>query len=216
MINSLILYVPILFAAVMCSVKDEKNQVPYFEGKIVLENEFIIKVDKAEIRDLKKLYGSRTEFFLKEGNILERYDGGEVLESWYLMRENKLYEKKHNPDTLYWSDCGLPGQKILKIEINPKKEKILGIECDELITYYGHKKTFYYFNSDTLGINPDWYKKFTITNKNISSLRMKAACLKYKIEYADFIITGTATSISHQNLNDDLFAIPEHKILIRQ
>jgi hypothetical protein len=203
-----------MFALVSACSNEQKDPVHYFEGKITFENEFVIKTDKVDRRYLEELFGLRTESFMKEGNFFERYDGGYMLEQVYLKEENRTYYKKDHSDTLYWLDASLPGQKIIKVEINPKKEKILGIDCDEMITYYANKTVSYYFNSDTLRINPDWYKDFTSTNKNLNSRRMKAVYLKYKIEYTDFIATVIATSISHQKIKDELFVIPEHRFLV--
>ncbi|MDZ4759353.1 MAG: hypothetical protein SGJ10_14600 [Bacteroidota bacterium] len=106
------------------------------------------------------------------------------------------------------------GQKILKFEIKPHSERILGIDCDELITYYENKTVSFYFNSDTLRINPNWYKNITALDKNINTQKMKAVYLKYKIEYTDFIASVAATSISRQMIDDKIFAVPKNKILI--
>ena len=103
---------------------------------------------------------------------------------------------------------------MLHFKINPKKEKILGINCDELITYYANKTVSFYFNSDTLKINPDWYKSFTLSNKNLNTQKMKSLYLKYKIEYPDFIATVTATSILWQTIDNKIFSAPTNKILI--
>jgi len=106
------------------------------------------------------------------------------------------------------------GQKILKFEIKPHSERILGIDCDELITYYENKTVSFYFNSDTLRINPNWYKNITALDKNINTQKMKAVYLKYKIEYTDLIASVAATSISRQMIDDKIFAVPKNKILI--
>jgi hypothetical protein len=204
---------PIPFMVASCS-DVKKNQESFFEGKITFKNDFVIKSNKVDRRKLEEFFGLRTDFFFKEGDFFERYDGGYMLEQLYLKEDNKTYFKKDTSDTLYWLDAGLPAQKIRRVEINRKKERILGIDCDEMITYYDNKTVSYYFNSDTLRINPDWYKNFTSTNKNINSRKMKAIYLKYKIENADFIATVIATSISHQKLTGDLFIIPEHRFLV--
>ena len=103
---------------------------------------------------------------------------------------------------------------MLKFEINPKKEKVLEIECDELVTYYDNKIVSFYFNPDTLRIDPNWYKHFTTANKNFNSQKMKSIYLKYKAEYPDFIVTVTATSLKWQELENKLFLVPKNKILI--
>lgn len=44
---------------------------------------------------------------------------------------------------------------------------------------------------------------------------MKAVYLKYKIEYADFIATVTATSIVSQKIDDKLFSVPKIKYSLK-
>ncbi|MEO8149296.1 MAG: hypothetical protein ABI723_16745 [Bacteroidia bacterium] len=178
------------------------------------KNAYVIKTNKVDSAYLDKIFGKTADLYFKEGNFLEKYDGGFMLKQLYNKKENKTYIKRNQSDTLYWFDCGKAAQKMLKLEINPKKEKILGIDCDELVTYYNNKTVSFYFNSDTLKINPEWYKDFTLSNKNLTTQKMKAVYLKYKIEYPDFYFTVTATSISKQKIDDNIFSVPKDKILI--
>ncbi|MBS3913648.1 MAG: hypothetical protein KG003_04065 [Bacteroidetes bacterium] len=203
-----------LLVIVACSSTQKTNDKEYFEGKIMYKNEFVIKTNKVDSAYLDKAFGKAANLYFKEGNYLELYDGGTMLEQLYLKQDNKTYVRKNQSDTLYWYDCGRPGQKMLKFEINPKKEKILGIDCDELVTYYPNKTVSFYFNSDTLRINPEWHRNFTAFNKNLNTQNMKAVYLKYKIEYPDFIATVTATTISRQQIDNKLFSVPKNKILI--
>jgi hypothetical protein len=105
-------------------------------------------------------------------------------------------------------------RKIIKFELNRNREKVLGINCDELIAYDDMKIMSYYFNSDTLRINPKWYKNYISFDRNIKAEKMKAICLKIKTEYPEFIFTTTAESISWQKIDDSVFSIPKHKVLI--
>ena len=209
--TSILLGLSIIIA---CSSTKKTNDQDYFEGKIMYKNEYIIKTNKVDSAYLDKIFGKTADLSFKEGNYLELYDGGFMLEQLYNKHDNKTYVKRNLSDTLYWFDCGTPGQKMLKFEINPKRENILGIECDELVTYYANKTVSFYFNSDTLRINPEWYKNFTTSNKNLNTQKMNAVYLKNKIEYADFIATVTATSITWQKIDDKLFSVPKNKILI--
>jgi hypothetical protein len=202
--------------AVSCSLIGLKNEKKYFEGRIIYKSEYFAKTNKVDTSNLVNVFGRTTELYFKNGNYLEKYDKGFWLEQLFIRANNKIYVKKNLSDTLFWINCEEPGRKILKSEIIRKKEKIAGIECDELITYYDGKKISFYFNSDTLRINPDWYSNYKFANKDVNSKKMKAIYLKYKMENADLIITVTATSISHQKIEDDLFIIPADKILAEE
>jgi hypothetical protein len=202
----------LLFLSCTSSSKLESNN--FFEGRIIYKNEFIFKTNEIDTNSIIKFFGKTADLYFKEGNYVEKYDDGDMLEQLYRKQDNKIYIKRNQSDTLFWMNCGRPGKSILRFELNPTKETILGIVCDELITYYENKTVSFYFNSDTLKINPDWYSTFTLTNKNINTQKMKSIYLKYKIEYPNFIASVIATSISQQMLDSRLFTIPKNKILV--
>lgn len=194
------------------SQKDKSNE--YFEGIITFKNEYILKTGKVDSAYLKKIFGKNAKLTFKQGNYLESYDGGIFVEQIYIQNENRTYVKENQSDTLLWYACNRPGDKMLRSEINRKKEIILGIVCDELVNYYPKKTVRYYFNSDTLKIDPDWYRNFTDFNKNINASKMKAVYLKYSLEYPDFIVSTVATSITWKRIENSIFSISKNKILI--
>lgn len=210
------IFIAIFFIAA-CSLKRKTAEVTnYFEGYINYKTGFILKTDKPDTAYLFKAYGRTANLAFKEGNYLETYDAGFMLDQLYNKKDNKTYIRKNLSDTLYWYDCGTPGQKMLRFEINPRKEKILGIDCDELITYYDNRTVSYYFNPDTLKIDPEWYKRYVAFNKYENSRRMKSIYLKYKVEYPDLIVTVTATAITNKKIDDTVFSVPGNKILIEE
>jgi hypothetical protein len=118
---------------------------------------------------------------------------------------------------LHWVDCSNDaGGKMLKFELHPKAEKILGIECDELVTYYENKTVFDYFNPETLRVNPDWYSKHTLYNKDWTYQKMGALFLKHKVEFRAFVMSITATTIKEHHLNDSLFIAPKNKVMVKE
>lgn len=197
-----------------CSSIGVVSPKSYFEGRILYNSKYVTKSNKFDTSYLENLFGKTSDLYFKDGNYLEKYDKGFWLEQLFIRTGNLIYIKKNQSDTLFFFSCEKPGRKILKSEIIRKSEKILGIECDELITYYEDKNVSFYFNSDTLKINPDWYSNYKLVNKNLNSNKMKAIYLKYKMENADFITTVTATSISHQKIDDRIFVIPTNKIIV--
>lgn len=205
--------IPAFWFLTSCSSPTTKNNA-FFEGRITYKNEYFVKTNHIDAAALEQQGGETAALYFKDGNYLEKYDSGYMLEQLYRQQENKIYIQFSNSDTLHWFSCSKPTQKMLRFEIHPKKETILGIPCDELITYYDNKTVSFYYNSDSLPANPEWYSNFTAYNKNVNARKMKAVYLKYKIERPDFIITVTATSISKQQIDDSIFSIPQGKVLI--
>ena len=206
-----------LVLIIACSSISKKNNPIYFEGKIEYKTSFISKVDNLDTSILHKLLGYTSTFYIKEGNYKQIYDMADLLEETHLKDDNKVFMKKNNTDTLFWYDCSKAGGKILKYEINQNKEMVLGIECNELITYYDNNKIeSFYYNSDTLKVNPEWYKNFNYLNKNFTTEKMGSLFLKCKIEYPQCIAIITASSIYPQKLDNQFFQIPNNSILIEQ
>lgn len=190
-------------------------QTQYFEGQILYKNTFIPITTKYDTIQLYKRFGKEATLYFKEGNYLEMYDSGLMREQRFHKNENRIYYSQDVTDTLHWFSASRPAQKILRTEIHPKKEVILGIECDELVNYYLDKTISFYFNSDTLQINPEWFTNFSFANKNVNTEKMKSLYLKYKIESSDFTTIVTAVSIRPRPVDENLLAIPSSKILVQ-
>jgi hypothetical protein len=124
--------------------------------------------------------------------------------------------KKRGNDTIFWYDCGLAGDKINKSLFTKKKETILGITCDELIIRYEDRTESQYYNSDSISINPSWFKRFTLDRENYIDEKEKSIYLKNKIDYSYFSFTQTATKISRGHIDNKIFEIPSNAILFEK
>lgn len=216
--TKLFLLISILLIIAACVPSRKNNGNAYFEGEIIYKTEYIPKTSQADTAELVKKLGTGASFCFKEGNHFETFSNASQFSSeLYNRKTNKLYLKENLGDTLYWVDCSDDiGGKMLKFELHPKAEKILGIDCDELVTYYEHKTVFDYFNAETLKINPDWYDKYKLFNKDWAQQKMGALFLKHKIEYGTFTMTLTAAAIKEKKINDSLFIVPKNKVMIEK
>ena len=212
--NRLILSTFLLFfGSVSCSYEHIPHNPKYFEGTVTYKGDFTRKTEKYDSATLALLAGQTTTLYTKEGNYLVIVEGGITTRLLYRNKENKVYRQRLNSDSVYWSRCDQPGQKILKIEKKPNVESILGIECDEFKVSYENRTVTIYYNPDTLKSNPDWYKNSTSYNENIYSSEMKSLNLKTVIEYKDFVLTQTAIDINKHKLDDALFQIPKKPLV---
>jgi hypothetical protein len=207
----------IVLVLTTCSNNSQTKSTKYFEGNIKYKIEYGLKTDKLTAEYMVKTFGKTADVYFKDGNIYETYDGGVIIEELYRIADNKNYVRYSgvSADTLKWVSCTLPGQEILNYEIKPKQQIILGVVCDEYISQYKNKTVTYYFNADTLQVNPDRYKQFTLTNKDINTARMKANYLKFKLDYRDFWVTFTATEINAQTVDSKMFDIKPGTILAK-
>lgn len=70
----------ILYAFIACSPAKKMYLNPYFEGQIMYKNEYIIKTSNIDSARLNKIFGKTANLAFKEGNYLEVYDDGFMLE----------------------------------------------------------------------------------------------------------------------------------------
>jgi hypothetical protein len=191
------------------------NNQKYFEGTIKYRYDFVIKNDKISIDRLKDFFGTSIEFYFKEGNFLEKYNKGVLKEQLYRMKDHRLYFRNATSDTVNYSNTLLSGKKILNTEINLEKDTILGIVCHELVIDYDDYKFTLYFNRD-YAIDPDWYLDYKRNGRDVYSKIIKSIYLKFKLEYKDFILVGTATEINRKKLDDSVFDLKKQEVLIEK
>jgi len=207
--NPLILSVFLFFISNISSPnKSTSSEAHYFEGTVTYTGGFIRKTDKYDSTTLALLAGNETILFFREGNYLAEMDNSITTRLLYRKDENKIYRERFNSDSVYWTPCDEPGQKILKFTKNKNVEKILDIDCDELKIIYENRTTSYYYNADTLKINPVWSKNSISMNEDFIAREMKSISLKIVIEYHDFILTATAVKIVAKKIDNSIFDIP--------
>ncbi|MEO7046138.1 MAG: hypothetical protein ABI091_12585 [Ferruginibacter sp.] len=212
--NNIIILSLIIILSNIAEPKEQKpSDTKYFEGIISYKSDFIKKTNKFDSATIALIAGRPNTFYTKEGNLLTTIENGITTRLLYRKDQNKFYREKFNSDSVYWTRCDQPGQKILKFTKISKVEKIMGIECDELKVYYENKTVSYYYNSDTLKLNPEWHKEFTFYNQDFYSQEMKSYYLKSVVELEDFISIETATKISTQKLSDNVFKIPNKPLV---
>ena len=217
LMNSIIIStVLILLTSISCSTEYKSSNSEYFEGNVTYKHDIFSKNTMLDSSALRSMFGFGSTLTFKEGSYLHKYDGGLINEDLYRKEDNKMYFKKFGSVTTFWVDCGTPGDKIIKFAFTPKKEKILGIECDELMIYYQNKIVSDYYNSDSLKINSEWFKRYVLDGEYIIDQKEKSISLKHKTEYANFIIIETATKIHRENVNDSSFNIASNEILVEQ
>jgi hypothetical protein len=205
------LLIPFLLFLICCNNKTSTPK--YFEGKVVYQNSARSKDSNIKSEDIIRLSGNFSSFYFKNGNYKQLYDAQGLKEELYIQKSNTLYLSSNNTDTFSKHEASIPGDTIEQYILNKNKETILGISCDELIVRDKKKTMTYYFNSDSLKINPEWFSKYTELNKNFTTKKMGALFLKCKIELPELIFEITATKIVHERLDDAIFELPQNAII---
>ena len=205
-----------LLVILSLAFQNAPSEPNYFEGWIKYKHDIVLKNRNLDSLALKEFVGEGSTLFFKEGNYLHKFEGGFFIQACYRKDDNKQFFKKDMSDTSYWVDCGKAGDAILRLSLIPNKEKIIGVDCDELSIYYEDKIIKDYYNSELFGINPDWFKNYKLDGQNQIDEKEKAVCLMRKTEYADFIVIERAVSFSKEKVDEKIFKQSPNEILVQQ
>jgi hypothetical protein len=205
-------FVALICISIACRSQDLPNK--YFEGSITYKIDIVLKTQRVDSISLRKLFGTKSVLYFKEGNFVEEYQNSLVKHQLYRKEDNKLYFRKHKTDTTLWMDCSKSNDTKFIFYASPKKEKIVGVNCSQLTITTDEKIVTDYYNQELFKTNPVWFKDFKLDNQNIVEQKEKAVCLKHKIEYPDFIIIATATSYTKKKINDSVFELGSEEILV--
>ena len=203
----------ILFLYVSNTSGQASKNTELFEGWIMFKHSFVNKTNKYDSLLLSRIAGEVSMHFVKDGNSLTNIQNGITTSIWYIKDENKYYRQRFNSDTLFWESCvGMPPD-VLEITKTANIVEILGIKCDELKIKYANRTTRYYYNSDTLKIDPEWKNNCNSFNEYYVARVLRSIALSTIIEYEDFSIHLTAVAIANEKLNNDVFNLPNKPIL---
>lgn len=178
-----------------------------FEGKVVYRNSYKSKIPNVSDAQLTQMMGSMQEYFIKDGNYKSILNGSLFQWQLYVNKDNKLYSKMANSETLLWNDGLVNADEVLKVEVKKDVTEILGYKCDELVFILKDGTERYFFNLK-LFIDPalfanhklgNWYKFLSIS---------KSLPLKSIIEKRQFTVESVATEIKEMKLESKLFELP--------
>lgn len=181
-----------------------------FEGKIAYTNSYKSKKWAMSDEKLNTLMGTKQEFYVKGGDY-KSITNGTFQWTHYINKENKIYVKILDNETIYWNDALKQDDKILKIEVNKNVIEILGYTCDEVIITTDSGTLKYYFNSvaavdSKLFVNHkfgDWFDYLNVAN---------AWPLKIVIDNDKFSLVSIATEIKEMKLDSKAFLLPANCI----
>ena len=187
----------------------------YFEGEITYKFTFKSEQLKDPNILLTPIFGNGSTLYFKEGNYRHEYESGTMEFDLYNKSDNKMYQKKRNNDTIYWVDCGNGANTIQDTLFYSKTDTILGIICDRLTLQYKEESEIHYYNSDSICINPDWFKNYKLNDEYLIDRKEKSIYLKSEHLFKYFTLIETATKISREKIDIEKFKIPKNSILLR-
>lgn len=182
-----------------------------FEGKIVYSNVYISKTPSVTDDQFKSMMGSVMEYYIKEGDYKSVVNGSFFQWQIYVSKDNKLYSKFANSDTLLWNDGATNIFEVVKSEINRGVTEVLGYNCDELILTCKTGVQKYYFNT-SLAIDPKLFINHKYANWFEFVSRSNSLPLKSVIEVDQVSVESIATEITPMKLEKAFFELPANSL----
>jgi hypothetical protein len=180
-----------------------------FEGKIIYQNTYTSKLPNVTNQRFESMLGSTQNYIIKGGNYRSNVNGALLQWQLYNNKDNKIYSKMSNSETIFYRDAGTNPDSVLKVEVNKDVTDILGYKCDEVILTCKSGIQKYYFNSK-LGVDVSLYSLHLFGNWYEYLKVAKALPLKSIMDNAQFTLVSIATEVKEMKLDDKEFQLPEN------
>lgn len=178
-----------------------------FEGKIFYKTSYKSKMSNVTDEQLTSMMGSALEYSIKNGDYKSILNGSFFQWQLFVNKDNKLYNKMANSETLLWNDVTTNPDEVLKAEMNKNVTEILGYKCDELILTCKSGTQKYYFNTK-LSVDTKLFANHKFGNWYDVLLKSNSLPLKYIIDNGQFTFESVATEVKEMKLDKALFELP--------
>jgi hypothetical protein len=180
-----------------------------FQGRIVYQNTYVSKLPNVTSEQFTSMMGSTQTYIIKGGDYKSSANGTFFQWQLYINKDNKLFNKMSNSETVLWNDGATNSDEVLKVEVNKNVTEVLGYKCDEVILTCKSGTQKYYFNSK-LGVDISLFTGHLYGNWYDYLKVAKALSLKSVIDNAQFTLTCLATEVTELKLDDKEFQLPEN------
>lgn len=178
-----------------------------FEGEIIYKNTYKSKIPSVTDEQLTTMMGTTQEYFIRNGDYKSITNGSFFQWQLYVNKDNKLYNKMSNSETLIWNNGATNPDEILKAEINKGVAEILGYKCDELILTCKSGIQKYYFNSK-ISANTKLFVNHKFGNWYDVLSRSNSLPLKSIVDNGQFTMESVAIEVKERKLVKAFFDLP--------
>ncbi len=194
----------LLFCAFFIKALSQRKD---FEGIITYKIE--VKSKSGQISDkmmgiFLALGGDKKTTYIKSGNYRQSSGFTEV---YYINKDQKVYYKFKNVDTLYYLDYASDTSKVIGISRPKEQQKIMGFQCNSIVLKSNSGTTKYFF-SPQLRQNPAYDKDNTIGNFNVYAKETGSVWLSCYDEANLYSTLHTATKVDDKPIGENIFELP--------
>lgn len=178
----------------------------YFEGKVIYRNVVTSKTPGLSDSALAALVGNEETYYIKGGFYESLTNGAGFSMQLYDHRNNRVYFKKPDVDTLYWLDAGKSSEKPISYETREEAETVLGKRCDALVVQTETGTTVFYY-SRRYPIDAAMFQKHAYGGWAFYVSQTGCLPLKTVIDNDKFHLESTATEVLQLELKAGFFDI---------
>ena len=178
-----------------------------FEGEIVYLNTYKSKNTQFTDERWAMLLGNVQNYLIKAGDYKSITNGKLMQWQLYINKDNKLYNKMANSETVFWNDGSVQGDVIIKVEVNKNVTEVLGDKCDEIILTCKSGIQKYYYNSK-LAVDTKLFINHKYANWYDFLSKSNSLPLKMILENPQFTTISIATEIMPMKLEINTFELP--------
>lgn len=180
-----------------------------FEGKISYQNSYTSKLPNVQTQQFNSMMGTIQEYIIKGGDYKSSSNGTLVQWQLYINKDNKLYNKMSNSETIFWNDGNTNPDSIINVETNKGVIEILGYKCDEVILTCKSGVQKYYFNQK-IAVDISLFKNHLYGNWYDFLKVSKSLPLKSIIDTQQFTMVSEAKEVKEMKLDNKVFQLPEN------
>src|SRR5690242_13014970 len=96
-----------------------------FEGKIVYQNSYKSKMPNVTDAQFNDMMGTKQEYYIKGAEYMTSANGSFFQWQIYSSKNNQLYSKMSNSESVFWNDGAVNPDEIVKSEVNKGVATIL-------------------------------------------------------------------------------------------
>ena len=178
-----------------------------FEGKIVYQNSYKSKMPNVTDAQFNDMMGTKQEYYIKGAEYMTSANGSFFQWQIYSSKNNQLYSKMSNSESVFWNDGAVNPDEIVKSEVNKGVATILGRKCDELVLTCKSGVQKYYFSSEPK-IDAKLYEKHKFGNWGEILAKTNAMPLKITLDNQQFSLESVAVEVSPFKVSDKVFELP--------
>ena len=183
------------------------GQQKEFEGIVYYKSAVKSNSELFSEKVIKSMFaiGNEMKVWIKKGNY--KQSSGQA-DTYYLTKEQKIYIKFKNLDTLYVLNYSADSSTVKKISKQGDKRTIAGFECKPLKIELDNATNKYYYAPD-LYMNPEYDKNNTIGRYDIFAKEASSLYLYSESETKTYTTSETCYKIQQTAISDSIFLLPD-------